>query len=139
MGRGGRVGVLEVDDEADRDQIVAGLLVLHRVQPGAADLAVLGRQLQRPRTDRVDDPVQRLGNLPHLLDPELPHLRLAALGQPELLDRHAGQVAPAPFGQDGDLGLDVSPGLEVAQRLAVLAPALVPTWLGLISTALAIP
>jgi hypothetical protein len=40
--RGRGVAVLEVDDEADRDQVVAGLLVLHRVDPGAADLAVLG-------------------------------------------------------------------------------------------------
>jgi hypothetical protein len=73
----------------------------------------------------VDDLVQRLGDLPDLLDPELPDLRLAVLGEAELLDRRAGQVAPAALGQDGGLRLDVRAGLEVAERLAVLAAALV--------------
>jgi hypothetical protein len=40
MGRGRRVGVLEVDHEADADEVIAGLCVLHRVDPGAPDLAV---------------------------------------------------------------------------------------------------
>jgi hypothetical protein len=76
---GGGVGVLEVDDEADRDEILTGLLVLHRVQPGAADLTVLGGELARPGADRVDHAVERLGDLPHLLDAQLPHLRFAAV------------------------------------------------------------
>ena len=125
VGRGRRVGVLEVDDEADRDEVLAGLLVLHRVDPGAADLPVLGGELQRPRADRVDHAVQRLGDLPDLLDPELPDLRLAALGEVELADRGAGEVAPAALGEHGRLRLDVGARLEVAQRLAVLAAALV--------------
>ena len=124
VGRRGGVGVLEVDDEADRDEVLA-LLVLHRVDPGAADLAVLRRDLQRPRADRVDQAVQRLGDLPDLLDAELPDLGLAPLAEVELADRGAGQVAPAALGQDGRLGGDVGAGLEVAQRLAVLAAALV--------------
>ena len=98
--RGRRVAVVEVDDEPDRDQVVTGLLVLHRVDPGAAELPVLGRHLQRPRLhERVDHPVERLLDLPYLLDAELPHLGLAVLGQPELLDRRAGEVAPAALGQ----------------------------------------
>ena len=126
MGRGRRVPVVEVDDESDRDQVIAGLLVLHRVEPGAAQLPVLGRDLERPRLhERVDHAVERLGDLPDLLDPELPHLRLAAVGELELLDRGAGQVAPAALGEHGGACLDVGPGLEVPQRLAVLAPALV--------------
>ena len=48
VGGAGRVGVVEVEDEADRDQVLAGLLVHHRVDPGAADLVVLGGDLQRP-------------------------------------------------------------------------------------------
>ena len=71
---GGRVGVLEVDDETDADEILARLLVLHRVQPRAADLPILGRDLQRPRPDRVNQAVERLGDLPDLLDAELPRL-----------------------------------------------------------------
>jgi hypothetical protein len=42
------------------------------------------------------------------------------------LDRRAGEVTPAALGQDRRLGDDVGPGLEVAERLAVLAAALVP-------------
>ena len=61
VGRAGRVGVVEVEHEADRDQVLAGLLVDHRVDPGAADLVVLGGDLQRPAGDRVDHPVERLG------------------------------------------------------------------------------
>ena len=124
--RGRRVAVLEVDDEPDRDEVLARLLVLHRVQPGAAELSVLGRDLQRPGLhERVDHAVQRLRYLPDLLDAELPHLRLAALGKVELFDRGAGEVAPAALREHGRLGLDVGAGLEVAERLTVLAAALV--------------
>ncbi len=101
------------------------LLVLHRVDPGAADLPVLGRDLQRPRADRVDQAVERLGDLPDLLDAELPDLRLAILGEVELADRGAGQVPPAALGEHRRLRLDVGARLEVAERLAVLAATLV--------------
>ena len=50
---------------------------------------------------------------------------LAVGGEVELADRRAGQVAPGALGQDGGLGGDVGARLEVAQRLAVLAAALV--------------
>ena len=124
--RGRRVAIVEVDHEPDRNEVVTGLLVLHRVYPGAAELPVLGRHLQRPRLhERVDHPVERLLDLPELLDPELPYLRLAVLGQPELLDRRPGEVAPAALGQHRHPGGDVGAGLEVPQRLAVLAAALV--------------
>src|SRR6185312_5381011 len=73
----------------------------------------------------VDDAVQWPFDLPHLLDAELPHLGLAAVAEVELLDGGAGEVAPAALGEHGDARLDVGSGLEVAQRLAVLAPALV--------------
>ncbi len=124
--RGRRVAIVEVDHEPDRDEIVAALLVLHRVDPRATELPVLGCHLERPGLDeRVDHAIERLLDLPHLLDPELPHLRLAALAEVELPDRGPRQVTPAALREDGDLRLDVGPGLEVAQRLAVLAPSLV--------------
>ena len=85
----------------------------------------LADELQRPRTDRVDHAVQRLGDLPDLLDAELPHLRFAAVAEVELLDRSAGDVPPAALGQHGRLRLDVGARLEVAERLAVLAAALI--------------
>lgn len=80
--RGGRrVAVVEVDDEPDRYEIVARLLVLHRVDPGAAELPVLGCDLQRPRLhESMNHAIERLLDLPHLLDTELPDLRLAVLG-----------------------------------------------------------
>src|SRR5258706_16188545 len=102
-----RVGILEVDDEADADEVLAGLGVLHRVDPGSADLAVLGRQLQRPGPDRVDQPIERLGDLPDLLYAELPDLRLAVRGEVELPDRGAGQMAPAAPREDRRRALDV--------------------------------
>ena len=107
------------------DEVLAGLLVLHRVDPRSADLPVLRGDLQRPPRERVDHAVERLGDLPHLLDAELPHLRLAALGEVELLDRRAGDVSPAALGEHRRLRLDVGAGLEVAELLALLAAALV--------------
>ena len=103
VGRGGGVGVLEVDHEADRHEVVAGLLVLHRVDPRAAHLAVLGRRRDRPRADRVDHAVQGLRDLPDLLHAELPGLGLAVAAEVELADGRAGEVAPATLGQHGGL------------------------------------
>src|SRR5437588_13069872 len=92
--------------------------------PGAARLPVLGEELGRPESHCVNRPTKRLRHLPQFLDPELPHLRLASVGQAELLDRRAGEVAPTALGQHGRLGLDVRPRLEVPTRLAVLAAPL---------------
>ena len=73
----------------------------------------------------MDHAVERLGDLPDLLDAELPHLRLASVGEVELADRGAGEMSPAALGEHRGLRLDVGAGLEVAERLAVLAAALV--------------
>src|ERR1700722_15911688 len=43
VGGSRRIGVLEVDHEADRDEVIARLLILHRVEPGAANLPVFSR------------------------------------------------------------------------------------------------
>src|SRR5262249_17770674 len=101
--------------QPDRDEIVTGGLVLHRVDPGAAELAVLARDVHRPwLCERVDQAVQRLWDLPDLLDAQLPHLRLPRVAQLELLHRAAGQMAPAASRQHRPLSLDVGAGLEVA-------------------------
>ena len=73
----------------------------------------------------MDQAVERLRDLPDLLDAELPGLRLLALAEVELADGGAGEVAPAALGEHGGLRLDVGARLEVAERLAVLAAALV--------------
>src|SRR6185312_10732862 len=72
----------------------------------------------------VDDAVQWPFDLPDLLDPELPHLGLAAVAEVELLDGGAGEVAPAALGEDRDAGLDVGAGLDGAAGRGVHAPAL---------------
>ena len=73
----------------------------------------------------MDHPVERFADLPDLLHPELPDLRLAVLGEVELRDRDAREVAPVAVGQHGHFRLDVGAGLEVAKWLAVLAATLV--------------
>src|ERR671916_6686 len=86
-----RVLVVEADDEAHRDLVLA-----HRVDERAAELAVLGGELERP-AHRVDHAVERLLDLPHLLHAQLPLLRV--LGpDPEVADRRAGEVAGGALG-----------------------------------------
>ena len=84
------VVVIEIDNKADRNEVVAGLLVLHWVDPRATDLVVLGRDLQRPTSNGVDHAVERLVNLPNLFYAELPNLRLAPFGKIKFADRRAG-------------------------------------------------
>ncbi len=70
---GGRVGVLELDDEADRDEVLAGLLVLHRVDPRCRRSGRTCAEIFSGHgPDRVDQPVERLGDLPDLLDARAP-------------------------------------------------------------------
>ena len=117
-----RVGPVEAGHEADRDAVGLALAV-HGVDPRAAELLVLGLRAQRP-AERVDDAVERLLDLPHLLDAERPHLRVLGR-EAEALERGAGQVAPAALGEHGRLGGDVGAGLEVALLPALLVAALV--------------
>ena len=112
------VGVLEPDDEADRDVLLA-----HRVDERAAELAVLRPLAKRP-AHRVDDLVERLRDLPDLLHAERPDLRVAPL-EAEAVDRGGREVAGGAFREDGDPRRDVDAGLEVRERLAVAAPTLV--------------
>ena len=112
------VGVLESDDEPERDVVVA-----HRVDPRAAELAVAGALAERP-AHRVHDPVERLRDLPDLLHAERPDLRVAPL-KAEPVDRGARQMARRALREDGHLRRHVDAGLEVRERCAVLAAALV--------------
>ena len=118
MHREARVAVVEADDQAHRDLVLA-----HRVDERAAELAVLGREPQRP-AHRVDHAVERLLDLPDLLDAELPLLRVLG-AEVEVADRRAGQVALGALAEHGGLGDQVRAGLEVRQLLAVAAAALV--------------
>ena len=83
----------------------------------------LARLAKRP-AHRVDHAVERLRDLPDLLHAELPALRVQAL-QVEVVDRGAGQVAQRALGEHGRLRDHVGARLEVRQRLAVAAAALV--------------
>src|SRR6478609_4490593 len=79
-----RVGVVEPDDEADRDHVVA-----HGIDERAAELAELLPRPQRP-AHRVDHAVERLRDLPDLLHAERPYLRVLA-AQPEAVERGTRQ------------------------------------------------
>ena len=100
MRRQPAVGVLEAEHEAD-----AEVLGAHRVDERAADLAVLPAPPQRP-AERVDDPVERLRDLPDLLDADL-----IGLGEPradpEVVERDAAQVALGTLGEHGGLREDL--------------------------------
>ncbi|CAB4343053.1 unannotated protein [freshwater metagenome] len=125
MGGSCGVGVIKIDDETDRNKIVTGLLVLHRVDPRATDLVVLGRDLQRPASNSVDHAIERLGDLPNLFHAELPNLRLATFAKIKLADCRAGEAAPASLGEDRYLRGYVGAWLKVAERFAFLASSLV--------------
>ena len=68
--------------------------------------------------------LERLRDLPDLLDAELPDLRLVA-AQVEAVDRDAGEMALRPLGEDGDLRDEVGARLEVRQLLSFAATSLV--------------
>src|SRR5581483_5447764 len=112
------VAVVEADDHAQRDHALP-----HRVDERAAELAVAGGRAERP-AHRVDHAVERLCDLPDLLDAEGPHLRVLAL-QCEALDRRAGEVTLGALGEHGDARDDVRSRLEVRELLTVPAAPLV--------------
>ena len=112
------VAVVEPHDHAERDHVVA-----HRVDERAAELAVLCSGPERP-AHRVNHPLERPRDLPDLLHAERPDLRVVAL-QAEAVERDAGEVALRSLTEDGHAGGDVGSRLEVGQRLAVAATALV--------------
>ena len=106
--------VVEPDHEAHRDPVLA-----HRVDERPAELAVLLRELERP-AHRVDHAVERLLDLPDLLHPELPLLRILGADL-EVADRRAGEVPGRALGEHGGLRDQVGARLEVRQLLAARA------------------
>ncbi len=114
------VAVVETEDHADRDQVVA-----HRVDERSAELAVLRLRAQRP-PHRVDHPVERPRDLPHFLHAELPHLRRGIAAQPEVIERDAGDVPIRALREHGHPGNEVTARLEVGQLLVLQARPLSP-------------
>jgi hypothetical protein len=112
------VAVVEPDHEAHRHLVLA-----HRIDERAAELAVLCSEAKRP-AHRVDHAVERLRHLPDLLHAELPLLRVLG-AQLEVPDGGAREVALRALGQHGGLADQVRAGFEVAELLALAAAALV--------------
>ena len=80
------------------------------------------------RAHRVDDPSLRhasRGHLPDFLDAGGVDLRGAAFVQLQLRREPLGQRAAYAFAEDGDLGPDVRPGLEVGLPISVPVDSLV--------------
>jgi hypothetical protein len=71
----------------------------------------------------VDDAVERLGNLPDLLDTERPDLR--ARLKAEAVEGDSGEVALRALGEDRHARGDVGAGLEVRKLFAAAPPAAV--------------
>ncbi len=112
------VPVVESDHHPDREHVVA-----HGVDEAAAELAVSRRRAKRP-AHRVDHVPQRLRDLPDLLDTQLPHLRVVA-GQPEAVERGAGEMPLRPLGEHSDPGDEVGARLVVSEALPLAPAALV--------------
>ena len=72
----------------------------------------------------MDHAVERLLDLPHLLDAELPLLRVLG-AEVEVADRRAGEMALRALGEHGGLRDQVGARLEVRELLSVAAAALV--------------
>src|SRR5262249_2421058 len=101
-----RVAVVETDDHADREQVVA-----HRVDERAAELPVARAGSEWP-AHRVDDPAEWLRDAPDLLDAELPGLGVLPT-EAEVLDRRAGQVPLRALREHGHARDEVRARLEV--------------------------
>ncbi len=71
----------------------------------------------------MDDPVERLRDLPDLLHADLPALRVA--GEVVVVDGAVGEVAERALGEHGRLRHQVGAGLEVAELVALAVAALV--------------
>src|SRR3712207_7663917 len=65
---------------------------------------------------RVDHPVERLGDLPDLLDAELPLLRVLG-AEAEVADRRPCEVALGALGQDGGRSEEHTSELQSRQYL----------------------
>src|SRR5204863_3940649 len=94
-----------------------------RVDEAAAGLLPLRPPAQWP-AKCVNDPVERLLDLPDLLHAQLPALRIRA-AQIEVVERRAGEVPDRALREHGRPGDEIGARLEVGELLPVLAAPLV--------------
>ncbi len=111
-----RVGVVEVDDEADRHQIVAEVI---------EERAAAGAVVERPAEGMLHQagPVLLRIDLPQLLEADAVFLRLAALAETEAGDELLGERAARAFADQRVFGAEFHAALEARLRRAVAADA----------------
>ena len=113
------VGVLEPDDEADRDVLLA-----HRIDERAAELAVLW-----PACGAASPIVWTIlwSGAATFQTSFTPSAQICGLlpFEAEAIDRRGREVAGGAFSEDGDPRRHVDAGLEVRERLAVAPTTLV--------------
>src|SRR5205085_4484306 len=110
------IGVVEMNDEADRNQVVVEVI---------EERAAAGGIIERPAERVLDQPRLMLvrRNLPKLLQAQAELLRLAPVRESIFYDQLLRQIAPRAFGEQSVLGAQLHAASEVAARLAVLANA----------------
>ena len=97
------------------------MLLAHRVDERAAELAVARARAQRP-AERVDHPPQRPRHLPDLLHAERPRLR-ARPGEAEVPERRAGEMPGRALGEDRHARADVRARARSARSSSPVAAA----------------
>ena len=107
-----RVGVVETDDESDRDLIVFEVI---------EERAAVGRAVERPSQGVHDQSLLMLRgvDLPQLLDADPVGLRVGPGAQVEALEQRLGQVTAAALGEDGDPRVQLDPRLEARLGIPV--------------------
>ena len=111
-----RVLVVEMDDEADRDQPIV-VMVFERAARGAAAERPAEAVLHQPGLElRRRDP-------PDLLQADRVFLRLAPIGEPEAGDRLLAERAARAFGEQDVFAAQLHAAGEARLRLAVAADA----------------
>ena len=111
-----RVLVVEMDDEADRHQIVVEVI---------EERAAAGAVVERPAERMLHQPGAVLvgRDLPELLQPDAEFLRIAIGVEIEALEQRLGEDAARAFGEQRVFGAQLHAAGEIVGRLAVLADA----------------
>ncbi len=104
--------VVEMHDEADRDEVVA-VMIEERAAAGAA--------VERPAEGVLHEPGTVLARRdpPQLLQPDAVLLRVAVALQVEFADQLLGERAARAFGKEGVLAAQLHAAHEILGRLAV--------------------
>ena len=111
-----RILVVEVDDKADRDQIVVEVIDERAAAGGIAE-----RPAERVLHEAAPMLVRR--DLPELFEADAEFLRLAILREAETLDQHLGQAAAGAFGEQSVFAAQLHAAGEAGFAMAVLADA----------------